>query len=113
MDSLHRPSYLFSFYLLAIGLLLFLVLYLFFIVSEDVTKRERLCRYLDAPEIVYPANFDEDKIRDLVEKGFTFKHLGGERDWNVRVILVPIAVVLLSPTILPTTFTRLSSLFGM
>ena len=86
---------LLSLYFLAVVLFLCLSVYLYF-VSENAAPREQLCRYLDAPQVIYPADCDEDKIRNLVEKGFIFKHLGSERDWNVRIISVSIAILLSS-----------------
>ena len=102
-------SRLFSFYLLAVALFIILCLGLYF-VSEDPTARERLCRYLDAPEIIYLPNFDEEKERDIAEKGFTFKYLGDERDHTMRVILVPVALVSLSTTVSRSIAT---CIFGM
>jgi hypothetical protein len=91
-------SRLFSFYFLVVALFIFLCIGLYF-VSEQPQQREWLCRYLDAPEIIYPLSFDEEKERDIAEKGFTFKYLGNERDHIMRVICVPIAFVCLSTSV--------------
>ena len=89
---------LFSYYLLSVALFIILCITLYF-VSENPAARERLCRYLDAPDIVYPADFDEEKERSIAERGFTYKYLGDERDHTARVISVPIAIVCLSTTL--------------
>lgn len=96
--SNHYLERLFSYYLLSVALFIVLCLTLYF-VSEDPAARERLCRYLDAPDIIYPADFDEKKERDIAEKGFTFRYLGNERNHTARVIVVPIAIVYLSTTL--------------
>ena len=91
-------SQVFCFYLVAVTLFIFLCLTLY-LVSENPAAREWLCRYLDAPDVIYPADFDEEKERDIAEKGFTFRYLGNERDHTVRVIMVPIAMICLSTTV--------------
>jgi hypothetical protein len=101
--------WLFSLYLLAVALLIVLCFGLYF-VSKDPAARERLCRYLDAPEIIYPPNFDEEKERDIAEKGFTFRYLGDEKDHTMRVILVPVALVCLSTAVSGSIAT---CIFGM
>ena len=91
---------LLTLYFYIISLYTFCCLGLYYISdsSGNPLLRERVCRYLDAPEVIYPDDFDEEEGRELAETGFTFKYLGNPRDHTVRVIVVPITLVALSST---------------
>ena len=73
----------------------FAALTLYF-VSENPNLRRKVCRYLDAPEVLYPDDFDEEKGRDVAEKGFTFKQLASVTEHGWRVIMVPIVLMCIS-----------------
>jgi hypothetical protein len=82
-------------YWVMISYYVFVALTLYF-VSENPTLRRKVCRYLDAPEVLYPDDFDEAKGRDVAEKGFTFKQLSSVTEHGWRVIMVPIVLVCIS-----------------
>ncbi len=84
-----------GFYWLMISYYAFVGLTLY-LISEDPNLRRKVCRYLDAPEVLYPDDFDEEKGRDVAEKGFTFKQLASVTEHGWRVIMVPIVLMCIS-----------------
>ena len=82
-------------YWLMISFYVFVALILY-LVSENPSLRRKVCRYLDAPEVIYPNDFDEEKGRDVAEKGFTFKQLASVTEHGWRVIMVPIIIMCIS-----------------
>ena len=99
-------SLLLALYFYIISFYAFCCIGLYYIsdLSGNPLLRERVCRYLDAPEVNYPDDFVEEKGRELAETGFTFKYLGDPRDHIVRVIVVPVTLVALSSTATRTLF---------
>lgn len=82
-------------YWLMVTFYAFVALTLYF-VNENPNLRRKVCRYLDAPEVLYPDDFDEEKGRDVAEKGFTFKQLASVTEHGWRVIMVPIILMCVS-----------------
>ena len=103
LSAIILPTWMYlllALYFYTISFYAFCCLGLYYIsdLSDNPLLRERVCRYLDAPEVIYPDDFDEEEDRELAEAGFTFKYLGDPRDHTVRVIVVPITLIALSST---------------
>ena len=67
-----------------------------YLISERPALRRKVCRYLDAPEVVYPDDFDEEKGREVGRKGFTFKQLSSVTSHKWRLLMVPIVFLCLT-----------------